>query len=64
MVIKAVFFDLFETLISEYENGKRKAPRSTHFVEQLGIESKVFDKEWYESKRKEWTVLTPIFLRC
>lgn len=49
--VKAVFFDLFETLISEYENGKRKAPRSTHFVEQLGIESKLFDKEW--NKRQE-----------
>ncbi|MDQ1914330.1 HAD-IA family hydrolase [Paenibacillus sp. GD4] len=52
MVIKAVFFDLFETLISEYENGKRKALRSTHFVEQLGIESKVFDKEWNERQEK------------
>lgn len=49
---KAVFFDLFETLISEYEDGKRKAPRSTHFVERLGIEAKRFENEWRKRQEK------------
>lgn len=67
--VKAVFFDLFETLITEYENGKRKAPRSTRFVEQLGIEPKLFDAEWNKRQEKRMdgtysdfpSVLTEIF---
>ncbi|MCM3626064.1 HAD-IA family hydrolase [Paenibacillus glycanilyticus] len=51
MRIQAVFFDLFETLITEFENGKRKASRSNHFVAQLGIDSKLFEAEW--KKRQE-----------
>jgi HAD superfamily hydrolase (TIGR01549 family) len=56
LAIKAIFFDLFETLISEYANGKRKVPRSS-FVEQLGIESKLFDQEWNirQEKRMDGT---------
>jgi haloacid dehalogenase superfamily, subfamily IA, variant 3 with third motif having DD or ED/haloacid dehalogenase superfamily, subfamily IA, variant 1 with third motif having Dx(3-4)D or Dx(3-4)E len=46
MKVQAVFFDLFETLISEFENGIRKAPRSNHFVAQLGIDTKLFEIEW------------------
>ncbi|MDR6550199.1 HAD-IA family hydrolase [Paenibacillus qinlingensis] len=46
MEVKAIYFDLFETLISEFENGQRKAPRSTHMVEQLGVDTKIFDNEW------------------
>ncbi|GIP26179.1 hypothetical protein J23TS9_13090 [Paenibacillus sp. J23TS9] len=52
MEIKAIYFDLFETLISEYENGQRKAPRSTHKVEQLGFERKIFDNEWSARQEK------------
>jgi hypothetical protein len=37
---------LFETLISEYENGNRKAPRSTLLEEQFSIDSTLFYKEW------------------
>ncbi|SFD65392.1 putative hydrolase of the HAD superfamily [Paenibacillus catalpae] len=43
---QAVFFDLFETLITEFKNGIRKAPRSNHFVAQLGIDSTLFEREW------------------
>ncbi|WP_042169521.1 HAD family hydrolase [Paenibacillus gorillae] len=46
MKVKAVFFDLFETLISEFENGSRKAARSTRLEEALGVDSKLFRKEW------------------
>ncbi|ACT02213.1 HAD family hydrolase [Paenibacillus sp. JDR-2] len=46
MRVQAVFFDLFETLITEFENGVRKAPRSNHFVGQLGVDTKLFEQEW------------------
>lgn len=46
MTIKAVFFDLFETLISEFENGIRKAPRSTLLEEKLRVDANLFRKEW------------------
>jgi len=42
-MIKAVFFDLYETLITEWANGERKA---THSIEQLGIPEDVFKEEW------------------
>lgn len=42
-MIYAIFFDLFETLITEWEDGKKKAIYSTH---KLGLDSKVFLKEW------------------
>lgn len=44
---KAVLFDLFETLVSEYTNGTRKAPRSNHHnAERLGLEHDAYRKEW------------------
>lgn len=52
MKIKAVFFDLFETLISEYENGSRKAPSSTLLEEKLSVDSKLFKKEWRSRQEK------------
>lgn len=42
-MIRAVFFDLYETLITEWDNGIRKA---THSVEQLGIPEDIFKREW------------------
>lgn len=51
MKVQAVFFDLFETLITEFENGVRKAPRSNYFVGQLGVDTKLFEQEW--RKRQE-----------
>jgi len=42
-MINAVFFDLYETLITEWDNGKRKA---THSVEELGIPADIFKNEW------------------
>ncbi|MDF2721228.1 MAG: hypothetical protein K0Q59_903 [Paenibacillus sp.] len=53
---KAVLFDLFETLISEYADGVRKAPRSTHSVaERLGLEHDAYRKEWSVSHNKRMT---------
>jgi HAD superfamily hydrolase (TIGR01549 family) len=47
-VIKAVFFDLFETLITEWKDNQRKA---TYSVEELGLDEEVYKKEW--SARRE-----------
>lgn len=48
-MIKAVFFDLFETLITEWDGDKKKAKHST---DGLGIEIKVFNKEWSSRREK------------
>ncbi|MZQ86343.1 HAD-IA family hydrolase [Paenibacillus sp. 5J-6] len=61
MGIKAIYFDLFETLISEYENGQRKAPRSTHIVERYGIEANRFDNEWRLRQEKRMNGTYPDF---
>ncbi|CAM3490907.1 HAD-IA family hydrolase [Paenibacillus lupini] len=52
MRIKAIFFDLFETLISEFENGSRKAPRSTLLEEQLQVDAKRYREEWNSRQEK------------
>ncbi|MBS4217582.1 HAD-IA family hydrolase [Bacillus sp. FJAT-49711] len=49
IIIEAVFFDLYETLITEWENGKKKADFSP--ATMLGIEEDVFKSEW--KKRRE-----------
>lgn len=52
MRIKAIFFDLFETLISEFENGSRKAPRSTLLEEQLQVDTIRYRAEWNSRQGK------------
>lgn len=42
-LIQAVFFDLFETLITEWEGNQKKA---TYSVEQLGLDESFYKKEW------------------
>jgi HAD superfamily hydrolase (TIGR01549 family) len=42
-MIQAVFFDLFETLISEWEDNQKKA---TYSVKELGIDEDCYNKEW------------------
>jgi putative hydrolase of the HAD superfamily len=44
--IKAVFFDLFETLITEFSDGKRITARDINYLELFGISSEDFKKEW------------------
>ncbi|MFE1245291.1 HAD family hydrolase [Fictibacillus sp. NPDC058756] len=47
-MIKAVFFDLYETLITEWDGNKKKAVYST---DELGLDPKVFKNEW-DSRRE------------
>ncbi|MCU9612374.1 HAD family hydrolase [Caldibacillus lycopersici] len=42
-MIKAIFFDLYETLITEWDNGKRK---STYSVAALGLDEGTYKREW------------------
>ncbi|WP_342577872.1 HAD-IA family hydrolase [Psychrobacillus sp. FSL K6-2843] len=43
-MIQAVFFDLFETLITEWKEGGKKASYS---VESLGLEESLYKREWH-----------------
>jgi HAD superfamily hydrolase (TIGR01509 family) len=55
-VIKAILFDLYETLISEYKDGVRKANRSSFNYEQrLGIPDDVYRKEWGARREQRMT---------
>lgn len=47
-MIKAVFFDLYETLITEWNGNQKKAVYST---DELGLNPKVFKAEW-DSRRE------------
>ncbi|ANC76278.1 hypothetical protein ABE65_005425 [Fictibacillus phosphorivorans] len=42
-MVKAVFFDLYETLITEWKDGRKKAKYS---IESLGIDKNIFKVEW------------------
>jgi HAD superfamily hydrolase (TIGR01509 family) len=48
-LIQAVFFDLFETLITEWDNDQKKAPYS---VEELGLDEDIYKKEWLARKER------------
>ncbi|MCK9859510.1 HAD-IA family hydrolase [Paenibacillus sp. ATY16] len=61
MKVQAVFFDLFETLITEFENGVRKAPRSNHFVGQLGVDTHLFEQEWKKRQERRMNGTFPDF---
>lgn len=53
---KAVLFDLFETLISEYADGVRKAGRSNRGnAERLGLAHDVYRLEWGAAHGKRMT---------
>jgi HAD superfamily hydrolase (TIGR01509 family) len=45
-MVRAVFFDLFETLITEFADGKRLSQRKYDYKALLGIENAVFKHEW------------------
>ena len=42
-LIHAIFFDLFETLITEFENNQKRA---TYSIIELGLDEKSYKKEW------------------
>jgi putative hydrolase of the HAD superfamily len=46
MKIRAIFFDLFETLISEFADGKRIAYRQYDYMGLLGLSHTDFKLEW------------------
>lgn len=46
MMVRAVFFDLFETLITEFANGKRVSKRSYDYRNRLGLSEAEFKREW------------------
>lgn len=46
MKTKAVIFDLFETLITEYSNGSRTSKRNNNYMEILGLSNEDFKQEW------------------
>lgn len=53
--LKAIFFDLFETLITEFSHGKRISNRQYDYKELLNLESYEFKKAWTSRQRKRMT---------
>lgn len=45
-MIRAIFFDLFETLITEFADGKRISNRKYDYKALLDMENDVFKREW------------------
>lgn len=53
MTMKAVCFDLFETLITEFEGGRRVAVRNDRpLVEMLGLSYADFKAEWHSRQKR------------
>ncbi len=46
MPVEAVFFDLYETLITEFADGKRVSKRSYDYMDRLGLSDAEFKQEW------------------
>lgn len=55
MRTKAVVFDLFETLITEFENGKRMTKRNYDYMGLLGLSNEEFKKEWHMRQERRMT---------
>ncbi|MCR8633079.1 HAD family hydrolase [Paenibacillus radicis (ex Xue et al. 2023)] len=55
MKTKAIFFDLFETLITEFSDGRRISNRSYNYMELLGLAAEEFKKEWGSRQQKRMT---------
>ncbi|MFC4812654.1 HAD family hydrolase [Paenibacillus sp. GCM10023250] len=43
---EAVFFDLYETLITEFEDGRRRSKRAYDYDGLLGLSAETFKAEW------------------
>ncbi|MBM7563139.1 HAD family hydrolase [Paenibacillus sacheonensis] len=46
MTVRAVFFDLFETLVTEFEEGRRRSGRAYDYSQLLGLSNEDFKQEW------------------
>ena|SRR5690606_12901827 len=44
--VKAIFFDLFETLVTEFSEGKRISERAYDYPRLLGLSHEQYKKEW------------------
>lgn len=60
-MIKAVLFDLYETLISEFADGTRKVPRSNDFQEQWGLTKEEYDEGWRSRQERRMNGKLPDF---
>lgn len=61
MKVKAVLFDLFETLITEFSEGKRISNRSYDYMKLLGIPNDEFKLEWSRRVQDRMTGRFPDF---
>lgn len=52
---KAVLFDLFETLVTEFADGKRRSGRNYDYIGLLGLPNDVFKQEWGSRSRERMT---------
>ncbi|MBD2871146.1 HAD family hydrolase [Paenibacillus arenilitoris] len=43
---KAVLFDLFETLVTEFRDGRRMTERKTDYMALIGLSNEEFKREW------------------
>jgi putative hydrolase of the HAD superfamily len=60
---KAVIFDLFETLITEYSNGCRKVSRvSRDYQELIGLSNSDFRNQWNERQEMRMTGAFPNYI--
>ncbi|MBO0994536.1 HAD family hydrolase [Bacillus sp. SD088] len=60
-MVEAIFFDLYETLITEWQNNQRKA---TYSSVELGIDAKFFKKAWSDRREKRMDGTFPDHQSC
>lgn len=59
MRVKAIFFDLFETLITEFFEGKRISNRHYNYMELLGISNEQYKMEWRQRTQHRMSGIFP-----
>lgn len=55
MMVRAVFFDLFETLVTEFVEGSRISKRNYNYLDRLGLSNEQFKQEWRNRHRGRMT---------
>jgi len=59
---KAVFFDLFETLVTEFADGARLTARTYNYMDLLGLSNDDFKREWNQRQEKRMTGYFPNYI--
>ncbi|RXZ77468.1 HAD family hydrolase [Paenibacillaceae bacterium] len=59
MTVKAVFFDLFETLVTEFSEGSRISKRNYDYMKIFGLSNEEYKKEWRNRSNGRMTGLFP-----